>query len=111
MSVSGDVQPRRDWRGGEYPYSREQTRNQPIPVFGIRHLFCAHIGCRGTQNDAPGDFSMRTGLYNKCVGKGALTGCTGIKMCAPTAKLCTPSKGCTLNFEHCIHCDQKRKIN
>ena len=32
--------------------------------FKIKHLFCAHTGCRGTQNRAPGEISLCSGLYN-----------------------------------------------
>ena len=35
-----------------------------ISVFEIKHLFCAHIGCRGTHNPAPGDIYVCTGIYN-----------------------------------------------
>ena len=35
-----------------------------VAVFEIKHLFCTHIGCRGTQNRAPGVVSVCTDLYN-----------------------------------------------
>ena len=35
-----------------------------FPVFEIKHIFCAHTGCRRTHNHAPGDFSLCTCLCN-----------------------------------------------
>ena len=39
--------------------------------------------------------------YLKSGKKHAHTGCTGIKTCAPSVKMCTPGAGCTLDSEHC----------
>ena len=54
-------------------------------VFEIKLLFCAHIGCRGTQNRATGDILCAQVyiMYRNILKYGALTGCTCIKMCAP----------------------------
>ena len=35
-----------------------------LAVFEMKVLYCAHTGCRGSQNRAPGILSMGSPLYN-----------------------------------------------
>ena len=35
-----------------------------LHMFEIKHLFCAHIWCRGAQNRAPNGISVCAGIYN-----------------------------------------------
>ena len=40
-----------------------QTKSRRLAVFEIKVSYCAHSGCIGSQNCAPGSLSMCSSLY------------------------------------------------
>ena len=71
-------------------------------MFEIMVLFCAHTGCTGSQNRAPGILSMGSFLY-KGINRLEKTCTLRVHRSKNlAAKMCTQGAGCTLNFEHCI---------
>ena len=67
-------------------------------VFEIKVLHCAHSGCMGSQNCAPGNLLMCSSLYKgiNILEKACTHRVHRWKFCAPG----TQGAGCTLNFEH-----------
>ena len=65
-------------------------------MFEIKVLFCAHVGCTGSQNRAPGRLSVCSPLYK---GINILEiACTHrvhrFEKLHPAAKMCTQGVGC-----------------
>ena len=81
------------------------TINFCQPVFEIKVLFCAPLGCIYTETVRP-EFSLCTplvyGNYNR-VNKCAHIRRTCPKNVRPAAKMCAPGAECTVNFEYCQH--------
>ena len=71
----------------------------------IKVLYCAHVGCIGSQNHAPGSLFMCSSLYKGIIlfKKNMHTpGAQVLKSVHPAAKMCTQGAGAgTLNFENC----------
>ena len=65
-------------------------------MFEIKVLFCAHIGCTGSKNRAPGSLSVCSSLYkgidileNACTHR-----VHRFEKLHPAAKTCTQGAGC-----------------
>ena len=72
-------------------------------MFEIKVLYCAHAGCTGSQNCAPGGLSMGSSLYkgiNRLEKNMHTPGAQVQKSVHPADIMCTQGAGCTLNFEH-----------
>ena len=75
-----------------------------FPVFEIKALFCAPLGCTHIDTVRPEIFLCTPLVYwnENRVKKCAHIGRTRPKNVRPAAEMCAPGAECTLNFEHCF---------
>ena len=76
-----------------------------LVIFGlkIKVLCCAHTGCKGRKNHAPGSSFMCSPSHKgiNMLEKSLHTlGAQRLKSVHTVLKMGTPGAGCTLNFEH-----------
>ena len=104
VSARGAVCTGRDWT--RLGLCKRPPETDTASVSEIQVFYCAHAGCKGSQNRAPDILFMCSPLYKGIiviyVRKSLHTlGAQVMKSVHPAAKVCTPGAGCILNFEHC----------
>ena len=73
-----------------------------VSVSEIKVVLCAPTGCNSLKSVHPAIYpcTLLICCNDKQLKKRAHSGCTPSEIVHPTAEMCTPGAGCTLNFGH-----------